>query len=107
MSRTTHPTSDTMKLNFMTDHGSILATTSCASRASADSGLTALGATWAAGGRAVPDLFLTVIGALPLPIAPPGFPTALGLSFFFRPFGANGAATLDLKPSDGTDPVAL
>src|SRR5208282_2593411 len=30
--RTTHATSDTMKLNFMTDQGSILDTTSCASR---------------------------------------------------------------------------
>jgi hypothetical protein len=95
-----------MKLNFMTDQGSILDTTSCASRASAASGLgLPLGATRAAGRRAVPDLFLTVIGALPLPIAPPGFPTALGLSFFFfRPTAANGAATLDLKSSDGTDP---
>ena len=53
----------------------------------------------------MPDLFLTVIGALPLPIAPPGFPTALGLSFFFfRPTAPNGAATLDLTSSDGTDP---
>ena len=93
-----------MKLNFMTDQGSILDTTSCASRASAGSGLAPLGATRAAGRRAVPDLFLTVIGALPLPIAPPGFPTALGLSFFFRPTAPNGAATLDLKFSDGTDP---
>jgi hypothetical protein len=40
-----------------------------------------------------------------LPIAPPGFLTALGFDFFFFPGFAKGIATLDFK-SDRTEPGA-
>src|SRR6266699_1789558 len=103
--RMTNPTSEARKLNFMTDHGSILDSTSCASLAAIPSCRTPLGVSCGVGVAAGPDLLLTVTADLPLPIAPPGFPTALGLDFFFFfPGLAKGIASLDFKSSDRTDP---
>src|SRR5258708_3350580 len=102
----TKPMSDAMKLNFMTDHGSILDSTSCASRGSVPSDLTPLVESCAAGRRGAVGLLLTVTAGLPLPIAPPGFPIALGLSFFFFPGLVNGLATCDFWSSDRTDSAA-
>jgi len=52
-----------------------------------------------------PALLLTVTADLPLPIAPPGFLTALGFDFFFFPGFAKGIATFDFK-SDRTELAA-
>jgi hypothetical protein len=60
----------------------------------------------AAGRRGADGLLLTVTAGLPLPIAPPGFPIALGLSFFFFPGLVNGLATRDFWSSDRTDSAA-
>src|SRR5690242_17828848 len=102
--RMMNPTREARKLNFMTDHGSIRDSTSCASRAAMPSCLTLLGATCGAGRAAGPALLLTVTGALPLPIAPPGFRPALGLDFFFFPGCVKGIAILENKSPDRTDP---
>src|SRR6266568_4310198 len=99
--RMTHPTNEIMKLNFMTDHGSILDSTSCASRtSSAASCLAPFGASSAAALRsAAAGLLLTLTADLPLPTAPPGFPTVLGFRLFL-PGLANGFATLNFVLPD-------
>jgi hypothetical protein len=89
-----------MKLNFITDHGSILDTTSWASRDRAVSWLTFLGANWAAGRRCAPA-WLWTVAVLPVSIVLPGLPVVLGRAFFLVPV-ANGAAILDRKPFDRT-----
>jgi len=80
--------------------------TSCASRSSVPSGLTPLAESCAAGRAVAAGLLLTVTAALPLPIAPPGFPIALGLSFFFFPGLVNALAPNDFWSSDRTDLAA-
>jgi hypothetical protein len=80
--------------------------TSCASRNSDPSGLTPLAESCAAGRAVAADLLLTVTAALPLPIAPPGFPIALGLSFFFFPVLVNALAPYDFRSPDRTDLAA-
>jgi len=82
-----------MKLNFITDHGSILEITSCASRAASPPCLADLGAS-CGDGLLTADLLLTLTGDLPLPIAPPGFRAAVGLSLFFFPGREKGLAIL-------------
>jgi hypothetical protein len=102
---TTNPTSETKKLNLNTDQGSILVSTSCASRTSAARGCWAgLGAGWATGWRSVvAGLFLTFTAGLPRPIAPPGFLVALGFGFFIRPGLVNGLVSFDFTFSKSTD----
>jgi hypothetical protein len=80
--------------------------TSCASRNSDPSDLTPLAESCAAGRAVAADLLLTVTAALPLPIAPPGFPIALGLSFFFFPVLVNALAPYDFRSPDRTDLAA-
>src|SRR5215470_8441665 len=66
--RMTQPTSETRKLNFRTENGSILVSTSCASRTSAAPGRAVFGADCAVGWRSDPGLLPTVTVGLLLPI---------------------------------------
>src|SRR5215472_15575847 len=90
---TTQPTSDSTKLNFITDQGSILAMTSCASRRDGASSRRTPGvACFGTGGAAV-GLLLTVTALPEPPFVPSGRLASVVRSLRFVAV-ANGAANL-------------
>src|SRR5271166_946028 len=90
-----------MKLNFMTDHGSILATTSCASRRASLCPGRAPSGDSSAGGRRSAGLLLTV-AVFPVLIALPCLPVRPAFGFLLVGI-ANGAVILDTRPFDVTE----